>query len=93
MGRLVDDVTDCVEQVPGTQLVLHAHAWPAGRASVALRLSPVGIDTEVTMEEQATEGPAALIPRLVQDPMLAWRNVESLRRLAFLVERRQQGAT
>jgi hypothetical protein len=90
---LVDDVTECVEQAPKTQLVLHAHAWPAGRASVALRLSPVGVDTEVTMEEQATEGPAALIPRLVQDPVLAWRNVESLRRLAFLVERRQQGAT
>jgi hypothetical protein len=26
----------------------------------------------------------------VQDPMLSWRNVECLRRLAFLVERRQQ---
>jgi uncharacterized protein YndB with AHSA1/START domain len=89
---LVDDVTECLEQVPGSRLVLHAHAWPAGRATVVIGLSPVGADTEVTMEEQATEGPAALVPRLVQDPMLAWRNVESLRRLAFLVERRQQGA-
>jgi hypothetical protein len=26
----------------------------------------------------------------MQDPLLNWRNVESLRRLAFLVERRQQ---
>ena len=87
---LIDDVTECMEEVPGSRLVLHAHAWPAGRATVVLRLSPVGVDTEVTIEEQATAGPAAVVPRLVQDPMLAWRNVESLRRLAFLVERRQQ---
>jgi len=89
---LLDDVTESVEQVPGSRLVLHAHAWPAGRATVTLRLTPVGTDTEVTIEEQATAGPGALVPRLVQDPMLAWRNVEALRRLAFLVERRQQEA-
>lgn len=87
---LIDDVTESVEQTPGSLLVLQAHAWPAGRATVTLRLSPVGTDTEVTIEEQATAGPGALVPRVVQDPMLAWRNVEALRRLAFLVERRQQ---
>jgi hypothetical protein len=86
---LIDDVTESVEQVPGSRLVLHAHAWPAGRATVELKLSPVGTDTEVTIEEQATAGPAALVPQAVQDPMLTWRNVESLRRLAFLAERRQ----
>jgi uncharacterized protein YndB with AHSA1/START domain len=88
---LLDDVTESVEHVAGSRLVLHAHAWPAGRATVILRLSAVGTDTEVTIEEQATAGPGALVPRVVQDPMLAWRNVETLRRLAFLVERRQRG--
>ena len=29
--------------------------------------------------------------RVVQDPLLAWRNTETLRRLAYLVERRQGG--
>lgn len=87
---LLDDVTEAVEITPGSRLVLHAHAWPAGRATVVLRLAPVGVDTEVTIEEQATTGPAALVPRPLQDPMLAWRNVESLRRLAFLAERRQR---
>ena len=43
----------------------------------------------MSIEEQATAGPGALVPRLLQDPLLAWRNVEALRRLAFLVERRQ----
>ena len=89
---LLDDVTESMEEVPGTRLVLHAHAWPAGRAEVTLRLSPVGSETEVIMEEQATAGPGALVPRLAQDPLLSWRNVESLRRLAYLVERRQQDA-
>ena len=88
---LLDDETESIESVPSTRLVLHAHAWPAGRATVTLRLNPLGAETEVVIEEQATAGPGALVPRLVQDPMLAWRNVETLRRLAFLVERRQQG--
>ena len=89
---LLDDVTECEEATPGSRLVLHAHAWPAGRATVVLRLTPVGTDTEVSIEEEGTAGPAALIPRVAQDPMLAWRNVETLRRLAFLVERRQRGS-
>ena len=54
---LIDDETESVECEPGVRLVLHAHAWPAGRATVTLRLSPVGADTEVSIEEQATEGP------------------------------------
>jgi uncharacterized protein YndB with AHSA1/START domain len=86
---LLDDTTESVEEVPGSRLVLHAHAWPGGRATVVLSLSPVGVDTEVTIEERATAGPGALVPGVVQDPMLAWRNVESLRRLAFLAEGRQ----
>jgi hypothetical protein len=78
-----------VECQPGSLLKLQAHAWPAGRADVTLRLNPVGTETEVVMEEQAAAGPGALIPKPVQDPLLHWRNTESLRRLAFLAERRQ----
>lgn len=61
--------------------------WVVGRATVTLRVSPV-TDIEVSIEEQATADPGALVPRLVQDPVLAWRR---LRRLASLIERRQQG--
>jgi len=89
---LIDDVTESIESVPGTRLVLHAHAWPTGRATVTLQLNPVGAETEVVIEERATAGPGALVPGLVQDPLLGWRNVEALRRLAYLVERRQQDA-
>ena len=38
--------------------------------------------------EQATAGPGALIPKPVQDVQLHVRNVETLRRLAFVVEGR-----
>ena len=86
----LDDITEVVESTPGARLVLQAHAWPAGRADVTLTLHPHGAETEVVMEEQASAGPGALVPKVIQDPILTWRNVESLRRLAFLVERRQQ---
>ena len=86
----LDDVTEVIESTPGARLELHAHAWPGGRADVTITLQAQGAQTEVVMEENATNGPGALVPRVVQDPLLHWRNTESLRRLAFLVERRQQ---
>ena len=86
----LDDVTEVEESVPGSRLVLKAHAWPAGRADVTITLRPQGAETEVVMEENASAGPGAMVPKALQDPLLTWRNVESLRRLAFLVERRQQ---
>jgi hypothetical protein len=87
---LLDDITEVMECQPGALLELKAHAWPAGRADVRIRLRPQASETEVVFEEQATDGPAALLPRAAQDPLLSWRNVESLRRLAFLAERRRQ---
>jgi hypothetical protein len=47
--------------------------------------------TEVVMEEQAVSGPATLMPKAVQDPLLHARNVEALRRLAYLAEHRARG--
>jgi len=86
---MLDDTTEVVEGRPESLLVLRAHAWPAGRADVTLRLQPSGPETEVVIEEQAASGPSALVPRPLQDPLLHWRNTEALRRLAFLAERRQ----
>lgn len=90
----IDDTTDVVEAVPEQRLVLAAHAWPAGRAEIVLTLHPKAdqptsaTETEIVFTERATDGPAALLPTFIQDPLLNRRNVESLRRLAFLVERR-----
>ena len=87
---LLDDKSEVLEAQPGALLKLRAHGWPAGAAEVVIHLRPHGAETEVTIEEQATQGPGSLVPKVLQDPLLGWRNVETLRRLAYLVERRQQ---
>ncbi len=90
---LLDDKTEVVGSVPGSTLRLHAHAWPTGMAEVVVRLEPVGGETEVTLEEDVVAGPGALLPKPLRDVQLAWRNRESLRRLAYLAERRSAGRT
>jgi hypothetical protein len=85
---MLDDTTEVLESRPGSMLRLEARAWPAGRADVVLRLQPQGQYTEVTMEENATGGPGALVPKLLQDPLLKARNDEALQRLAYLCEER-----
>ncbi len=40
------------------------------------------------MEEDVVSGPARLVPASCVDPGMAWRNVEALRRLAYIAERR-----
>lgn len=85
---LLDDTTEVEECAPRSRLVLKARGWPMGSARVTLRLSARGFRTEVVIEEKAVEGPGALVPSFLQDPALAWRNVESLRRLAYVVENR-----
>jgi uncharacterized protein YndB with AHSA1/START domain len=85
---LLDDDTEVLECVPGSLLRLRARAWPSGEAGVTLRLRPTGTRTEVTIEEDAESGPGTLVPKPLRDPLLAWRNTETLRRLAFIAERR-----
>ncbi|MCF6377873.1 SRPBCC family protein [Nocardioides KLBMP 9356] len=85
---MIDDTTEVLEVEERQRLLLLARGWPAGHAHVELLLEPRGADTLVTIKEQATGGPGALVPKVVQDPQLHLRNVEALRRLAFLVEGR-----
>lgn len=85
---LIDDTTEVVEAQPGSRLRLRARAWPAGEGDVVIRLEPAEEGTEIVIEEDAASGPALLVPRPVRDAQLHWRNVETLRRLAFVVEGR-----
>ncbi len=85
---LIDDTTEVIDAIPGVTLELRARAWPSGEAGVTLHLRPSGTGTEVVIEEDAESGPATLVPKLLRDPPLRWRNVEALRRLAYLAERR-----
>ena len=86
---LVDDHTEVTEATPGTSLTLRARAWPAGEAAVHLRLTAAADGTEVRIEEDVVSGPGALTPPPLRGLSLKWRNTESLRRLAFIAERRR----
>lgn len=85
---LIDDNTEVMEAAPPTRLRLKARGWPAGEAEVLFTLEPRGQETEVVIQEQATSGPGKLVPLPMREVALKWRNVETLRRLAFVVEGR-----
>ena len=85
---LIDDVTEVVDVAPGASLTLRAKARPGGTAEVTIRTEAAGAETRVVIEEDVVAGPSRLIPKLLRDVPLTWRNVESLRRLAYVAERR-----
>jgi len=85
---LINDHTEVLDAVPGRSIKLRARGWPVGEAEVELRLSDVGAQTEVVIEEDAVAGPGVLVPEPFKGLTLKWRNTESLRRLAFLAEGR-----
>lgn len=85
---LINDITKVESVQRPRQLVLTARAWPAGEATVTITCEAVGAQTRVTIEETSSAGPAVLIIRPVQDVLLGLRNVEALKRLAYLAEGR-----
>jgi hypothetical protein len=89
---LVDDNTEVVESRPGQFLALRGRGWPAGEVDVQIHLRAVGGGTEVVIEEDAAAGPGVLIPKPVRGLTFRWRNVETLRRLAYIAERRVTAA-
>ena len=85
---LIDDATTVEERVPGRSLQLKVRAWPTGEGRVWIEVLPHPDGCEVRMTEDAVGGPAVMVPAPARDAMLAWRNSETLRRLAFLAEGR-----
>lgn len=85
---LLDDTTEVISVDRGRMIRLRARGWPLGEAVVEVRLEAVGDRTRVTLLEDAVAGPGRLVPKPVRTPMIAWRNTETLRRLAYLAERR-----
>lgn len=87
---LIDDDTVSVEWAPPRRMVMRAKGWPIGEASVTIEVRSHGDGCLVRMTEDAVEGPADLIPRFLIDPLLYLRNRETLQRLAYLAEGREQ---
>lgn len=83
---LIDDSTSSLEWDPPRRMVLRARGWPAGEARVVIEARPEGSGCVVRIEETATRGLVARVPRALTDPALRARNRETLRRVAFLVE-------
>ncbi|WP_022881190.1 SRPBCC family protein [Gryllotalpicola ginsengisoli] len=85
---LIDDITVMREWDPPRRAVLQARGGAVGRAKVVLETRTRGDGCVVRMFEDVEEGPGHLVPRPVRDVAGTPRLVETLRRLAFLAERR-----
>ncbi|GGM82205.1 polyketide cyclase [Terrabacter tumescens] len=88
---LIDDATTVRACERPALLELTVRAWPSGEGIVRISCRPNGAGTDVTMEEDATKGPATLFPKAARDLVLDRRNRESLQRLAILAERASAG--
>ena len=84
----LSDTTEVLEVEPGRRIKLEARAWPAGAAHVEIMVRADRAGSVVTIVEDAVSGPGRLIPKPVRERQLDWRNTETLRRLAYVVEGR-----
>lgn len=89
----LNDTTLSVESQPPTRLVLRPRMRALGQLTVHIELSPAGPDgTRVRLTENLEQGPIRWFLTRLNDLAMHGRNVESLRRLADLAERRPNGA-
>ncbi len=86
---LLNDTTEVLDAIEAVSLTLLARGWPAGEATVRVNLQTQAGGTLISIQEDATAGPATLVPQPVRQLAIAPRNRESLRRLAFLAEGRR----
>lgn len=85
---IVNDSTQVEEVEQGRRLVLVARGGVLGTARIDLSLRPdPGGGTVVTMDEYPIDGPGSWTRNPALERVLAWRNRESLSRLALLSER------
>lgn len=85
---LLNDETSVAECDPGRRIVLTAKARPFGNARVEIELTPDAVGTVVEMSEDASSGPAKFMPKPARQVAIGPRNIEALKRLLLLAERR-----
>jgi uncharacterized protein YndB with AHSA1/START domain len=85
---VISDTTEVLECEPRQMILLRARGWPLGEAEVRVTLTAHGAETLVEIEEDAVAGPGSYVPSVLRRPAIKIRNVETLRRLAFIAEHR-----
>jgi uncharacterized protein YndB with AHSA1/START domain len=84
---MLRDTTSVVEADPPTHIRLEARTRPLLVVIVDVKLSAVSADrTHVVIEEWASDGPVAALPRPVTDAAIGLRNSIGLQRLKRLAE-------
>ncbi len=85
---LLNDDTEVLDYEPPLAMTLEARGWPAGKARVQIEVERRPGGCRVSIEEDASAGPALLVPQPVRRALMRWRNNETLRRLAYLAQGR-----
>jgi hypothetical protein len=87
---LLDDETVVRAWDPERSIELQARGWPAGEAHVLIEVEPApsGTGCRIRVSEDADKGPGKLVPKPVRGAVIGPRNVETLRRLVLLADRR-----
>jgi hypothetical protein len=83
---LLNGTTSMLVWRPPRRAVMKARGWPIGEAKVIIDVERQGGGCQVTIREWAVKGVGAAAPRFLTDPLLRWRNNETLRRLSYLSE-------
>lgn len=87
---LIDDETVVRAWDPERSIELQARGWPAGEARVLIEVKPAtsGGGCVIRVTEDADKGPGMFLPRQMRSAVIGPRNVETLRRLVLIAERR-----
>ncbi len=85
---MLNDDTEVLESEPGRLLRLKARGWPQAPTPRCSSRSSPRRRHDGRDEEDVVSGPGRLLPNPLRSESIRWRNVETLRRLAFLAENR-----
>ena len=88
---VINDATTVLEYQSPRHMVVQPKGWPLGEARVSIDVRPHRKGCIVRIQEESVTGPAKLIPRRIMDLGLHIRNIETLRRLSYIAERRKEG--
>ena len=88
---VINDHTEVLECIPEQFLRLKARGWPTGEAHVTITTTAKGSGSTISIEEDATSGPAVIVPKAIRQMLMVPRNREALRRLKLLAEGRARG--